>query len=155
MFNEKFWLAIAFFSFLGLLIKFVFPKITKALDSQSKKIAEDILEAKKLREGAQKLLEEAKVFHKHSIEYSQKIINDAVEEAKKIEINSKKSLEDQIKKISDIAMERLKSEEESAIRQVKTNIINEAIEQFSAIQFKDVEQNKIIEKSLEQISKIQ
>jgi hypothetical protein len=64
-------------------------------------------------------------------------------------------LEDQIKKIGDIAMDRLKAEEESAIRQVKTNIINEAIEQFSAIQFKDVEQNKIIEKSLEQISKIQ
>jgi F0F1-type ATP synthase membrane subunit b/b' len=81
MFNEKFWLAIAFFSFLGLLIKFVFPKIAKNLDAQSKKIAEDILEAKKLREGAQKLLEEAQVFHKHSIEHSQKIITDAIEEA--------------------------------------------------------------------------
>ena len=155
MFNEKFWLAIAFFSFLGLLIKFVFPKIAKNLDAQSKKIAEDILEAKKLREGAQKLLEEAQDFHKHSIEHSQKIITDAIAEAKKIEINSKKSLEDQIKKISDIAMERLKSEEESAIRQVKINIINEAIEQFSTIKFKDDEQNKIIEKALEKISKIQ
>ena len=155
MFDEKFWLAIAFFSFLGLLTKFVFPKITKALDSQSKKIAEDILEAKKLRETSQKLLEEAQVFHKHSIEYSQKIITDAIDEAKKIELNSKKSLEDQIKKISDIALERLKTEEEFAIRQVKTNIINEAIAQFSTIQFKDSEQNKIIEKALEQISKIQ
>ena len=155
MFNEKFWLAIAFFSFLGLLIKFAFPKIAKNLDAQSKKIAEDILEAKKLREGAQKLLEEAQVFHKHSIEHSQKIITDAIEEAKKIEINSKKSLEDQIKKFSDIALERLKSEEESAIRQVKINIINEAIEQFSTIKFKDDEQNKIIEKALEKISKIQ
>ena len=155
MFNEKFWLAIAFFSFLGLLIKFVFPKIAKNLDSQSKKIAEDILEAKKLREGAQKLLEEAQAFHKYSIEHSQKIITDAIEEAKKIEINSKKSLEDQIKKFSDIALERLKSEEESAIRQVKINIINEAIQQFSTINFKDDEQNKIIEKALEKISKIQ
>lgn len=155
MFNEKFWLAIAFFSFLSLLIKFVFPKIAKNLDSQSKKIAEDILEAKKLREGAQKLLEEAQAFHKYSIEHSQKIITDAIEEAKKIEINSKKSLEDQIKKISDIALERLKSEEESAIRQVKVNILNEAVEQFSAINFNDNEHNKIIEKALEKISKIQ
>lgn len=155
MFDEKFWLAIAFFSFLGLLIKFVFPKIAKNLDAQSKKIAEDILEAKKLRESAQKLLEEAQTFHKHSVEHSQKIITDAIEEAKRIEINSKKTLEDQIKKASDIAMERLKSEEESAIRQVKINIINEAIEQFSAIKFRDDEQNKIIEKALEKISKIQ
>ena len=52
-------------------------------------------------------------------------------------------------------MERLKSEEELAIRQVKINIINEAIEQFSTIKFKDDEQNKIIEKALEKISKIQ
>ncbi len=155
MFNEKFWLAIAFFSFLGLLIKFVLPKIAKTLDSHSKKIAEDILEAKKLREIAQKLLEEAKVFHKHSIDHSQKIITDAIEEAKKIENASKKSIEDQIKKISDLALERLKAEEEFAIRQVKTNIINEAIEQISTLHFKENEQNKIIEKSLVQISKIQ
>ena len=84
MFDEKFWLALAFLAFLTLLIKFVFPKLTKILDGKSKKIAEDILEAKKLREGAQKLLEEAQAFHKHSIEHSQKIITDAIEEAKKI-----------------------------------------------------------------------
>lgn len=155
MFDEKFWLALAFLAFLTLLIKFVFPKLTKILDGKSKKIAEDILEAKKLREIAQKLLEEAKAFHKHSIEHSQKIITDAIEEAKKIENISKKSLEDQIQKISDLALERLKNEEALAIRQVKTNIINEAIEQFSSLQLKDGEQNKIIEKSLAQISKIQ
>jgi len=155
MFDEKFWLALAFLAFITALFKFVFPKITKLLDSKCKKIAEDILEAKKIRESAQKLLEEAKVFHKHSIEHSQKIILDAIEEAKKIENISKKSLEDQIQKISNLALERLKNEEAFAIRQVKSNIINEAIEQFSALQFKEVEQSKIIEKSLAEISKIQ
>ena len=60
MFNEKFWLAIAFLSFVALCIKYVLPKINKALDTKSKKIAEDILMAKKLREQAEKLLEEAK-----------------------------------------------------------------------------------------------
>ena len=36
-------------------------------NGKAKKIAEDILEAKKLREQAQKLLEEAQIFHKHSV----------------------------------------------------------------------------------------
>ena len=38
MINEKFWLAIAFLSFVALIIKYVGPIIAKALDNKSKKI---------------------------------------------------------------------------------------------------------------------
>ena len=52
MFNEKFWLAIAFLTFVGLIIKYVGPKITKSLDQKSKEIAEEILAAKEMKEKA-------------------------------------------------------------------------------------------------------
>lgn len=154
MFDEKFWLAIAFFSFIALLIKYPFPSISKDLDAKSKKIAEDILEAKKMRELAQKLLEEAHAFHKHATQHSKKIINDAIDEAKKIESDSKKSLEEQITKISNIAIERIKSEEETAIRLVKEDLVNQAIEKFSNIKFSDEENKKIIDNSILKIAKI-
>ena len=59
MFDEKFYLALAFLTFLGLIVKFVWPKIADALDANSKKIAQELLEAQELKERAQKLLKDA------------------------------------------------------------------------------------------------
>jgi len=153
MFNEKFWLAIAFLSFVALCIKYVLPKINNILDGKSKKIAEDILMAKKLREQAEKLLEEAKAFHKYSLEKSQKIIEDSQQESIKIELALQKELEEKIAKITAISLERLKSEEESAIRIVKESIVNSAINQISSIKFNDNENAKINDSSLNKIAK--
>ena len=70
MFNEKFWLAIAFLTFVGLIIKYVGPKITKSLDQKSKEIAEEILAAKEMKEKAAKLLATAEAYYKESLYYS-------------------------------------------------------------------------------------
>jgi F-type H+-transporting ATPase subunit b len=153
MFNEKFWLAIAFLSFVALCIKYVLPKINNILDAKSKKIAEDILIAKKLREQAEKMLEEAKAFHKYSLEKSQKIIEDSQQESIKIELALQKELEEKIAKVTAISLERLKSEEESAIRIVKESIVNSAINQISSIKFNDNENAKINDSSLNKIAK--
>lgn len=155
MFDEKFWLAIAFLSFVAILYKLIYPKLITNIDAKSKKIADDIVEAKKLRETAQKLLDEAQAFHKYSIEHAEKIINDAIIEAKKIEISSKNSLEEQTNKISSIAMQRIKSEEESAIRQVKNHLIDQAIKGIATQNFNDNEHKKIVEKSLSNINQFQ
>jgi len=152
MFDEKFWLALAFLSFVALSFKFILPKIAKILDNKSKKIAEDILEAKKLREQAQKLLEEAQTFHKLSVEKSQQIINDAMIEAKNIENLAKKNLDEQIDKIKNTALERIKNEQEFAIRQVKTTIIEEVVNQFSALQLSEEQHQKIVANALRKIS---
>ena len=66
MFNEKFWLAIAFVAFLALLLKFARTAITKSLDDKSKAIAEEILAAKDLKEKAVKLLAHAEKFSSES-----------------------------------------------------------------------------------------
>ncbi len=154
MFDEKFWLAIAFFSFVAILIKYVFPIINKSLDNNARKIADDILQAKTMRENAQRLLEEAKVFHQHSIEQAQKILNDATLEANKLQESAKNALDEQVKKMFEITLNRIKSEEEIAIRQIKTHIVEQAISEFSNTKFSDQIQNKIFENSLDKISKI-
>jgi F-type H+-transporting ATPase subunit b len=154
MFNEKFWLAIAFLSFVALCIKYILPKINKQLDANAKKIAEEILLAKKYREQAEKLLDEAKSFHKYSIEKSQQILADAQLESVKIEQALKKELEDKIAKITAISIDRLKSEEESAIRIVKESIVNNTINEIAMINFTDNENKQIVDKSLDKIAKL-
>jgi F-type H+-transporting ATPase subunit b len=128
MFLEpKFWLAISFFTFVALMIKYALPLIIKMIDDKSKQIAKDIADARNAKEEAENLLAEAKKYSEESKKYCQKLIDDAQNEAAKILADSQKSLEDEINKKTDLAKERIKNEEEKTIREIKSNIIDAAI----------------------------
>lgn len=124
MINEKFWLAIAFTSFIMLILKYVWPKISKALDGKSKQIAEEILAAKDMRQRASHLLEEVEKLQKETIIYANNLLKNAEIEAQKFLDEAQKSAETEIAKKTAATIERIKSEEEKAIRELKTNIIS-------------------------------
>ena len=88
--DSKFWLAISFFIFVALIIKYALPKILAALDNKSKQIANDIEQAKQMRQKAEQLLLEAKKHHEESLLYCQKLISNAQKEADKLLLDSKK-----------------------------------------------------------------
>jgi F-type H+-transporting ATPase subunit b len=146
MFNEKFWLALAFLTFTALIIKFVWPLIAKALDAKSKKIAEEILAAKELRQKAEKFLADAEKYHTDSVQFAEKLLKDAAAETKKFAEESKHLLEVELAKKTTAAMARIKLEEESAIRELKTKIV--------ASTFKNLEENLSKEISETQHEKI-
>jgi F-type H+-transporting ATPase subunit b len=127
MFNEKFWLAISFFAFLGLFIKFVIPKLTKSLDQKSKEIAEEILAAKELKEKATKLLAAAQKYHQESLSYADKLRADAEIEAQKFLSEAEKSINEELEKKTIAANNRIKFAEEKAIMEIKESIINAAL----------------------------
>lgn len=155
MFDEKFWLAIAFFSFLALLIKFVFPIISKSLENKAKKIADDINDAKLMKEKASKLLIEAEKSYKESLNFAEKIINDAKLESSKISIETAKALEKEINKKIEIALERIKSSEEAVIREIKIKIISSAINELSKnFNLQKRDHWKIIENSIKNFQRI-
>ena len=131
MLNEKFWLAVAFLSFLALMIKYVWPLLVKGIDAKSKKIAEEILAAKEMREKAEMLLKEAEKFYQESLSFSQKLAKDAEIEAKKLAEESKLILENELKKKTSAAIERIKLEEERMIREIKLKIISDTMEVLS------------------------
>jgi F-type H+-transporting ATPase subunit b len=131
MFNEKFWLAISFTAFVIFIIKFVKPLILKALDQKSQIIANEILAAKALKEKAEKLLEKAEKYAQESEVFAQKLIKDAEAEASKIVSESQKSLEAEIAKKTAVSIERIKIEEISAVRQIKTKIVELALKNLS------------------------
>ncbi len=142
MFNEKFWLAIAFLAFLALLLKFARKAISKGLEDKSKAIAEEILAAKELREKAKKLLEAAEKHAAESANYAQQLIKDAEDEAQKFLNEAQKTAEDEVAKKTSAAAERIKQEEASAIREIKHKIINNALKDVENGALKNLNEQK-------------
>lgn len=125
--DPRFWLTISFFIFLTLILKYVMPKTIAALDNKSKQIADQINEAKKMKEKAEQLLVEAKKHHEESLLFCQKLIEDAKAEAAKFLADSQKSLAEELNKKTNLAKERISLEEEQTIREIKSGIISAAI----------------------------
>jgi F-type H+-transporting ATPase subunit b len=132
MLNEKFWLAIAFFVFLAALVKYAFPSIGKSLGDKSKQIADEIAEAKRIREVAENLLKKAEKHYLESTDYAAKLIKDAESESEKFAAESKKTLEIEIAKKTAAALERIKMEEVNAIAEIKSKIVSTALQNVTA-----------------------
>lgn len=124
MLNEKFWLAVAFFGFLLLIIKYAKPFVIKALDSKTKEIADNISSAQEMKKQAEKLLIEAEDCFEKAINSSKKLLADAEIESQKLISDSRKMAEDEVNKKTAAFLERIKTEEESVVREVKNKIIN-------------------------------
>lgn len=127
MFNEKFWLAVAFAAFLALLYKFARGAIVKSLEDKSRSIAEEILAAKEMKEKAAHLLELSEKFAQESDAYAAKLMRDAESEAQKFLDEAKKSAEEEVAKKTAAAAERIKQEELLVISAIKNNIIASAL----------------------------
>ena len=130
-FDEKFWLALAFFTFVLLLVKFAKNSIVKSLNDKSQQIAKEILDAKEMKEKAAKLLEKAQKFAHESELYAQKLIKDAEIEALRYSAEAKKAVEDEVAKKTAATLERIKMEETIAINQIREKIVTSAITNFS------------------------
>ncbi|MCE3255123.1 MAG: hypothetical protein K0R25_617 [Rickettsiaceae bacterium] len=154
--DPKFWLAISFLLFLCLVIKYVMPKILALLDDKSKQVADEIAQAKQLKEEAEKLFSDAKKHREESLEYSKKLIEDAKNEASRLLADSQRALEEEIAKRTSLAKEKIKTEEEKAIREIKSEIINSAIKivEEKAANISSNQAAQLSAKSIENISRI-
>ncbi len=156
MFDEKFYLALAFLTFVGLIIKFVWPKLAAALDANSKQIAQELLEAKELKERAEKLLKDAEKFYQDSLTYAEKLVRDAEVETKQITELARNDLAAEIQKKTDAAIARVKLEEERLVRELKLKIVENAIAEISQnLDFDASEHDKILVKSIKNLETLQ
>lgn len=153
-FDEKFWLAIAFFSFFTLVVKYFWPLIRKGLDDSSKKIAEEILAAKEMKENAEKLLSKAEQLYQDAISFSEKLIRDTEDEVKKLAAESEKLLSEELTKRKTAALDRIKFEEESAVRELKVKIVNSALGKLANdLNLSKEDHEKLVEKAVNNFGK--
>jgi len=158
MFHDpKFWLAIAFLTFIGLVVKFARATISKSLEAKSKAIAEEILAAKEMKERATALLAKAEKYAQDSESFAAKLLKDAEDEAKKFAAEAAEMVNLEIAKKTAASIERIKIEEMSAIREIKSRIVNSAISELSENLSKEMTKenhDQLIAKALGDFEKI-
>lgn len=156
MFDEKFWLAIAFFTFLTLIIRKVVPLINKQLEDNSKEIAEEILAAKEAKERAEKFLVESEKRYQEALIKADQLIKDSEVEAKKYLEESIKIADAEIAKKMNAIEGRIKQEQERAVREIKTKIIDSAVVMMqNNLQFLSKSQSEgLARKAVDNVSKM-
>mgnify|MGYP001168026402 FL=1 len=117
------WVAIGFILFILLLIYFKIPnQIIKILDDRSKKIKEELDEAKRLREAAQTILSEFQKKNTEAEQTAKTIIDNAKKLAKNYEKDAKDKFDQNVVRKKKLLDEKLNRLENDVINQIKDNI---------------------------------
>ena len=156
MFNEKFWLAVIFISFIALVIKFFLPKIKNNLNSQVQEIELAVNSAKTQLEQAKQQLELSQekliLIEKENI----KLINEAKEAAENIIKQAKINAQNEYqKKISNI-VDRFEQEQEQILTNLKKEIIIEAfkdVDLYLSLNLNSQQQKQLLEHGIEKLNK--
>ncbi len=156
MFNEKFWLAVIFISFIALVIKFFLPKIKNNLNSQVQEIELAVNNAKTQLEQAKQQLalsqEKLILIEKENI----KLINEAKEAAENIIEQAKINAQNEYqKKISNI-VDRFEQEQEQILTNLKKEIIIEAfkdVDLYLSLNLNIQQQKQLLEHGIEKLNK--
>ena len=127
--DNSFYAFVALVIFVGLTLYFGIPKIVgKMLDGQIKKIADDIAEAKKLREEAAALLVEYEQKRAAAESEAAGIIAAAKEEATRLTAEAQASLADLVTRRTKSVEDKIAQAEAQAIAEVRARSADVAIE---------------------------
>lgn len=127
--DATWWAFIGLVVFLGIVVYLGVPKqITKMLDDKSKKISDDLDEAKRLREEAQALLAEYERKRQAAEDEAQEIVEAAKAEATRLTEEAQTSLEDLITRRTKAVEEKIAQAEAQAIADVRARSADIAVE---------------------------
>ncbi len=119
-FMAEFWVAVAFFIFVGLMIYLKVPgMVTKALDERAEVIRKDLDAARKLREEAQDLLADYQAKQRQAEAEAQQIIEEARREAETLKADGDKAMQESLARRTRIAEEKIARAEAQAIAEVR------------------------------------
>lgn len=127
--TPEFWVAVAFFLFVGLLIYYKVPDlIGKALDDRADAIKAELDEARRLRTEAEALLAEYQSKTKSAEEEAKSIVEQARREAELLTADTRKSLAEMLDRRTKLAEEKIARAEAQALSDVRSTAIDTAIE---------------------------
>ena len=148
--SETFWVAIAFFIFIGLSFKKGKKVLIESLDKRIEEIKKRINEAKELKIDAENNLNEAKKNLKKIIEDKKRIIKEANEEAKNLEnrlLNEEKIYSERFKKKISDRIEQSKKQTMDDIKKLALNISIKSIKDLLNKE-KEIKDDQLIGKSI-------
>jgi F-type H+-transporting ATPase subunit b len=126
--NPSFWVAVAFFMFVGfLIIKKVPSMVGGMLDERAAAIRSELDEAKRLREEAEKLLADYKAKGAAAEAEARVIIDNAKREAESVAVEARKSMKESLERRTKIAEEKIQRAEAQAVSEVRSIAVERAV----------------------------
>jgi F-type H+-transporting ATPase subunit b len=126
--SAEFWVGVAFVIFWGVLIYFGVPKkALGSLDSRSKRIADELAEARRLRQDAEKLLKEFEAKRADAEREATAILSSARDEAERLASEAHDKLADFVKRRTASAEAKIAQAESQASAEVRAAAVEAAI----------------------------
>jgi F-type H+-transporting ATPase subunit b len=126
--NPTFWVGVAFFIFLGLLYYYGVPgSLMNQLDSRSKRIADELTEAKRLRQDAEKLLREFEAKRAAAEREAAEIVSSAKDEAERLARDAQEKMADFVTRRTASAEAKIAQAEAQASAEVRAAAVEAAI----------------------------
>ena len=127
MFNETFWVGLAFVIFIVAVFRPVSRKMGAALDARAARIRAEIEEAQALREEAQKTLAEYKRKQRDALKEAEAILDHAKVEAARLGEQAERDLEAALERREQAAVEKIAQAEAQALQEVRDQAIEMAL----------------------------
>jgi F-type H+-transporting ATPase subunit b len=126
--EPEFWVAVAFVIFVGVLVYVGVPKlVTKALDDRAKRVQDELDEARRLKEEAQKLLAEYKAKQRQADDEAAAIIAGAKAEAERFAAEAKTKMEEFVARRAKMAETKIAQAEAQAVADVRAAAADAAV----------------------------
>ncbi|HKZ95762.1 MAG TPA: F0F1 ATP synthase subunit B [Hyphomicrobiaceae bacterium] len=126
--NPEFWVMVAFFLFMALLIYYRVPGlIGRALDARAQAIRQELDEARRLREEAQRLLADYQRKSLEAEEEARVIIDQARHEAHALAADTRKSLAESLERRTRLAEDKIARAEAQAVSEVRATAVDVAV----------------------------
>ncbi len=123
MFDEKFFIAVAFVVFVGLIFKPAKRFILAAIDARILKVKNELEEAARLKDEAQSLLAKFEREQSRSLEEVQAILSHARMEAERMTKEAREVLEFALSKRTELAMQKIAQAEAGVISDLRHNAL--------------------------------
>lgn len=126
--SAEFWVAVAFLIFWGILFYYGVPgKLVSSLDSRGKRIADELAEAKRLRQDAERLLKEFEAKRAAAEREAADIVSNAREEAERLAQEAQEKMADFVRRRTASAEARIAQAESQASAEVRAAAVDAAI----------------------------
>jgi len=126
--NAEFWVAVAFLIFVALMIYMgVHRRVLDALDQRSARIRAELDEALRLKQEAQKLVEEYRRKHQEAEREAEAIVASAKTEAERVAAEAKTKMEELVARRTRMAETKIAQAEAQAVADVRAAAADAAV----------------------------
>jgi len=121
--NATFWIElVAFLLMMGVLARYVYPRVIEAAEARQKAIAAELEAAEKSRQEAEARLAEAEKNLQGARVSAQEIVAGATRSGEQLRQESKQKAEEEAKRLTQAARKEIEAEREKAIQSVREDV---------------------------------